>query len=474
MINLKWSKYIPETTILTPKQIAFLSLPHKEALFGGAAGGGKSEALLVGALQYVDVPGYAAVLFRRTITDHKLPGGLISRAMDWLGPYTITREIKWVSDENTFYFPSGATLTFGYLDKANDKYRYKSTEFQYIGMDECTDIKEEDITYMFSRFRKLKTMNLPLRFRMASNPGGISHQFVKKRFGIKKNPITGQFQGYVKNKPFIPAFAFENPFLDEDYYETLNELSPLERARLKEGDWDSQAAAVYDPSWFDHRYSIKNNEYVVLHELEKVRMYHLKDLIRFTCLDSASSERTGLEGKSFRDNKPPSWSVAGTFGLVHEAPFDLIWLHNFRSQCKIPMFHDKIKTIYRKWKPQFFRIQDTTADRGISQPLDADGLPVKLVGDPKDKVSTSIPAQVRAERRRIWLPSEASWLRDLEDELFSWTGSPREVDDQIDVLSSAAQEAALRGLGEELDESIEPPSTFDIPLAVGGAPRSMC
>jgi len=69
---------------LTAKQTAFLLLPHLEAFYGGAAGGGKSFALLMAALQYADIPGYAAILFRRTYSDLALPGALMDVAANWL------------------------------------------------------------------------------------------------------------------------------------------------------------------------------------------------------------------------------------------------------------------------------------------------------------------------------------------------------------------------------------------------------
>jgi hypothetical protein len=87
------NKYIPHTP--TPKQSAFLLLPGREAFFGGAAGGGKSDALLTAALQYVDVPGYSAILFRRTYADLALPGALMDRAEQWLYPWVLQKEVKW-------------------------------------------------------------------------------------------------------------------------------------------------------------------------------------------------------------------------------------------------------------------------------------------------------------------------------------------------------------------------------------------
>ncbi len=477
MINLKWNRYIPNQP--TAKQIAFLSLPHMEALYGGAAGGGKTDALLTAALMYVDVPGYSAILFRRKLTDHKLPDSILNRAMKWLAPWIQRKEIKWIGDEHTLYFKNrysgnfqdGATLTFGYLDSQLDRYRYQGPQFQFVGMDEATQIPEEDYTYLFSRLRKLKSLKgVPIKFRAATNPGGISHKFIKERFDIRRCPETGKFKGHVKNKPFIPAFVSDNPYLDEQYYQMLDELSPVERARLKEGDWDSQAASIFDCNWFTNRYRINNGEYIALTDgVGQTRMLRLDSLLIFSCLDTASSERTGIEGKAFAINRQPSWSVCGTFAILTEKPFDLIWLHNFRSQCKIPVLQEKVKVICRKWRPLFIRIQDTTADRGVLQNLESEGLPIKPIPQPlRDKVSYSIHAQIRAEKGRIWLPEKALWLKDLENELFAWTGNPNEVNDQIDVLSSASDEANLRGLGEMTDLTLPTPVNATRPLAVGG------
>src|SRR5688572_30454080 len=77
----------------TPPQLAFLGLHHDapsdsvfEALYGGAAGGGKSDCLLMAAAQHVHVPGYAALILRRTFQDLALPGAIMDRAISWWKP----------------------------------------------------------------------------------------------------------------------------------------------------------------------------------------------------------------------------------------------------------------------------------------------------------------------------------------------------------------------------------------------------
>ncbi len=124
--SLKWTPFIPH--IPTPKQLAFLLLDnYEEAFYGGAAGGGKSDALLMGALQYVDTPGYAALLLRRTFKALTLPEALLDRARMWLGG----TGAKWNSDSNTWIFPSGARVVFGYLENDRDVEQYQSAAFQY-------------------------------------------------------------------------------------------------------------------------------------------------------------------------------------------------------------------------------------------------------------------------------------------------------------------------------------------------------
>lgn len=100
----------------------------KEILYGGAAGGGKSVAQLMAALQFVDIPGYSAILFRKTYADLSLPGALIDMSKQWLMPFVETKEVKWSEKEKQYVFPSGATLNFGYLESENDCYRYQGAE----------------------------------------------------------------------------------------------------------------------------------------------------------------------------------------------------------------------------------------------------------------------------------------------------------------------------------------------------------
>jgi predicted phage terminase large subunit-like protein len=230
------SPYIPHAP--TPAQQRFLLTDNDECLYGGAAGGGKTDALLMAALQYVGTPGYAALLLRRTYGELTMPEGLIARAHEWLaGSPAVWNEAK-----KTYTFPSGAAIVFGYLDSDRDVYRYQGPAFQFMGFDELTQFSEFQYRWLFSRMRRLEGSAIPVRTRAASNPGGAGHEWVKHRFVKPGHP----------DRPFIPAKLADNPFLDaEEYVRRLEMLDPVTRAQMLEGDWDvAPQGAMFQREWF--------------------------------------------------------------------------------------------------------------------------------------------------------------------------------------------------------------------------------
>jgi predicted phage terminase large subunit-like protein len=151
----------------------------------------------------------------------------MSRSFDWLQG----TDARWHDKEKTWNFPSGATLTFGYLDAPRDHYRYQGSAFQFIGFDELTQFKENQYLYLHSRLRRLAGSEVPLRMRAASNPGDIGHEWVKARFiSLETRP---------PNCMFIPASLDDNPHLDRDsYIQSLQKLDPITREQLLSGNWD--------------------------------------------------------------------------------------------------------------------------------------------------------------------------------------------------------------------------------------------
>ncbi len=226
---LRPSRYCPHGP--HPKQAEFLALDCREALYGGAAGGGKSDALLMGALEYAHVPGYSALILRRTYADLALPGAIMDRARQWLAG----SDAAWNDRDKRFTFPKGGVMQFGYLDTPSDVYRYQSTAFQYIAFDELTQFEERPYLYLFSRLRRLAGSPVPLRMRAATNPGGIGHEWVKARFIDPPSP----------ERPFVPALLDDNPSLDADEYRaSLSTLDPTTRAQLERGVWVQDSSGL--------------------------------------------------------------------------------------------------------------------------------------------------------------------------------------------------------------------------------------
>jgi hypothetical protein len=264
-------RWVPHSP--TERQKLFLDLKDKEAFFGGAAGGGKSDALLMAALQYVHVPNYSALILRRSFADLSLPNAIMSRAREWLSG----TKAKWKDTEKTWVFPSGATLTFGYLESENDKYRYQSAEFQFVGFDEVSQFTESQYTYLFSRLRRLISVDVPLRMRSASNPGGVGARWVYARF-IPEDFTPDQsrdikvFEKFSRNEDgdivrrvFIPAMLEDNPYLDrKGYEESLYELDPVTKAQLLRGDWTIQARGDILGMWNENVHVITWDEFAAV------------------------------------------------------------------------------------------------------------------------------------------------------------------------------------------------------------------
>lgn len=223
-------------------QTAFLLDFGKESLYGGAAGGGKSIALLMAASQFLNVPGYNALILRKSYQDLGKPGALMNIAEEWWGGRD---GVRFDREKHMYIFdcPGGghSSITFGALENENDRFKYQGGAYHFVGWDELTQQKERDYRYLFSRTRRVTEgplSKIPIRHRSTTNPGGLGAEWVYKRFiaqwekwkkGISKRP----------RRNFHPALVGDNPSLDrEDYEESLAELDPVTRAQLLRGDWN--------------------------------------------------------------------------------------------------------------------------------------------------------------------------------------------------------------------------------------------
>lgn len=244
----------------TDKQAEFLAASEQEVLYGGAAGGGKSDALVIDALGLaqgaIEWGGYRAVIFRRSFPELR---ELIDRTRA-IYPIAVPGAVYRESDRE-WTFPSGAKIEFGYLESDGDRFRYQGRQYQYIGWDELTQWPTDaGYKYLLSR---LRTVNPDIQcfVRSTCNPGGAGHEWVRKYFGIADDgaptKVDVEVEGRVMSRRFIPARLADNPHLaNSGYRERLMTLSEAEMKALLYGRWDivdvtgavfaDEIRAVYD------------------------------------------------------------------------------------------------------------------------------------------------------------------------------------------------------------------------------------
>mgnify|MGYP003145145739 FL=1 len=223
-------------------QTEFLAADEKDVLYGGAAGGGKSYAMLVDPLRYAHRKAHRALILRRSMPELR---ELIDKSRE-LYPQAFPG-CKFREVEKVWNFPSGAKIEFGFLERDADVYRYQGQAYSWIGFDEITHLPTEfGWNYLASRLRTTDS-EIKTYLRCTANPGGIGAQWVKKRY-VDANDYNESFVGTDGlTRKFIPARLSDNPYLAEDgvYEQMLNSLPPVQRRQLLEGNWDINEGAAF-------------------------------------------------------------------------------------------------------------------------------------------------------------------------------------------------------------------------------------
>ncbi|MBO5973845.1 MAG: terminase family protein, partial [Clostridia bacterium] len=225
-----------------------------EALYGGAAGGGKSDALIIEALRQVHLPHYKALILRKTYPQLR---ELVDKTLNYY-PRAFP-DARYNAGTHTWSFGSGARIIFGAMQYTRDRVKYQGQAFDFIAFDELTHFSWDEYSYLFSRNRP-NGPGTRCYIRATANPGGVGHGWVKERFITAAPPLTpieeavswhtpdGRQVQRVQKRIFVPSSVFDNPALlgnDPNYVQRLAALPEAERKALLYGDWNSFSGQVF-------------------------------------------------------------------------------------------------------------------------------------------------------------------------------------------------------------------------------------
>lgn len=261
---------MPEIRPQAGPQEAFLSSPADIAIYGGAAGGGKSYALLLEPLRHIENPQFGAVVFRRTLADVKKQGSLWDTSLPLYGAIGARPRL----DNLTWTFPAGAKVAFGHLEHETTVLDWQGSQIPLICFDELTHFSRAQFFYLLSRNRS--TCGIRPYIRATTNPDAESWvaEFISwwidqdsgrpisERAGVirwfarvadimqwadSKDELQDRYPGCEpKSLTFIPAKLEDNAILmeaDPGYRANLLAMQLVERERLLGGNWKIKPAA---------------------------------------------------------------------------------------------------------------------------------------------------------------------------------------------------------------------------------------
>lgn len=431
-------------------QTDFLNTLADIAIYGGAAGGGKSYALLLEPLRHLRNPKFGAVIFRRNSTQVRNEGGLWDESFmlyGCLGAHPREAFLEWV-------FPTNMRVKFAHLEYERSVYDWHGSQIPFIGFDELTHFSEKQFFYMLSRNRS--TSGVPGYIRATCNPdadswvrelidwwidddgypikerSGVLRWFIRKDdafiWGDTRQGLIDKYgpEELPKSFTFIPAKLRDNQILmekDPSYMANLRSLQRVERLRLlgdedRGGNWNIRLTAgnLFRREWFPIVDSVPGGW------IQAIRFW-----------DRAAT-------KPNEQNKNPDW----TRGLkLYKYPNNTFVVADLKSLQDTPgKVEDLIKNV-ASHDTSSVKIM-SQQDPGSAGVAEAEyfirmlaGYDVHTMTTPKDKTTRAKPVSAQCEWHNVSV-LRAPWNKEFFDELEAFPEGAH--DDIVDVLSGAFNE----------------------------------
>lgn len=439
-------------TRITPQagpQTDFLSTNADIAIYGGAAGGGKSYALLLEQLRHWENREFGSVIFRKNTTQVRIQGGLWDESQALYGPLGArprAASLEWM-------LPAGGKIKFAHLEHENSVLDWQGSQIPLIGFDELTHFSRAQFFYMLSRNRSA-TAGFPGYVRATTNPdadswvrelidwwidsdgypiperSGVLRWFIvlddTTLWASSRQELVDRyshlgFEILPKSLTFIPSRIYDNKILlakNPEYLANLMALSKVDRLRLLGGNWNIRATAgtLFRREWFPIVTAIPSG---------------WRAVIRFW--DRAATKPT-------TQNPDPDW----TRGLLLYAyPNGSFVVGDLKSARDTPGQIESLIKNVASHDGHHVRIM-SQQDPGSAGKTESEkfvqmlaGYDVRVMTTSKDKVTRAKPVSAQAENHNVRV-LHAPWNKEFFDELENFPDGAH--DDIVDVLSGAFNE----------------------------------
>ncbi len=458
-----------EEKVLEPQpgpQEDFLATTADIAIYGGAAGGGKTYGLLLEPLRHYDNPNFSGVIFRKTTKQARNEGGLWDEAVKMYAP--LKAELR--GSDMSCAFPGGMSLGIAHLEYDKDVYNFQGAQFAFLGFDELTHFSERQFFYMLSRVRSISGVRGYVRGTCNPDPDSWVREFISwwidditgfpilERSGVLRYFIRVgdelkwadspedfplEVRDQVKSVTFIPSKLEDNKILmreDPGYKSNLDALPLVDRLQLRDGNWNIRAAAglYFKKAWFEIVDALPATM------VRRVRYW-----------DRASTEGGG------------DWSVGV---LLEKAEDGIYYVSEIERVQHSPGKLEKvvINTARRDGTDVMVGVEQDPGQAGVA---DAEnyvkllaGFMVEVVRASVDKVTRAKPVSAQVEVGNVKL-LRGAWNKEFLKEMENFPEGSH--DDQVDALSGAFNLIAASNTGNFTKAHIPTRSKTGISLREG-------